>query len=141
MKRYLLTAAFVTAFAIGGAQAQTQKANPVDGSGNPQGTQTLDPAGTKAQQRDNMLPNKGSTTMQRSGPSSDPVQGSGSAANDRNLDPAGTKAAEKDKMKGTTTGSARPSPMDSNMKGTGAGGSGGSGSGGAGGGGAGGNGR
>ncbi len=130
MKRYLLTAAFVTAVAVGGAQAQTQKANPVDGSGNAQGTQTLDPAGTKAQQRDNMLPNKGSSTMQRSGASSDPVQGSGSAANDRQLDPAGTKAAEKDKMKGTTTGSsARPSPTDSNMKGTGPGGGGGNGNG------------
>lgn len=127
MKRYILTAAFVTAVAVGGAQAQTQKANPVDGSGNAQGTQTLDPAGTKAQQRDNMLPNKGSSTMQRSGSSSDPVQGSGSAANDRKLDPAGTKAAEQDKMKGTTTGSARPSPTDSNMKGTGPGGGGGAG--------------
>lgn len=140
MKRYLVTVALATTFAIGAANAQTQKANPVDGSGNPQGAQTLDPAGTKAMKKDNMVKGAGST-MQRSGASSDPVEGSGSAQNDKKLDPSGAKAAQEDAAKGRMTTGRAPAPAKAtgiestsptgakSGGGTGPGGSGGSGNG------------
>jgi hypothetical protein len=84
MKKLILATVAVTALSIGGAYAQT-RSDPVQGSGTAKGAEQLDPAGTKAMKKDNMVaPKPGMTTgmdsgrtgaMQREGSGSSPSSG------------------------------------------------------------------